>query len=362
METYSVIGLMSGTSGDGLDIAHCHFTKDEHWQYALGKCKTAPFPAELGRRLMNSHLLSALELQLLDVDLGKWMGDQVHQFCHDLPEPPLIVCSHGHTVFHQPGQGLSLQIGSGHWLAQRAKLPVINDFRMKDISLGGQGAPLVPIGDRLLFSAYDFCLNLGGISNISMEVKGLRRAFDCSPFNGLLNHFAKKLGAEYDDQGRWASEGKLNSSLLATLNALPYYQQSGAKSLGREDLERDFLPLLDQSQLASKDILATLIAHFAQQIASVIREHQTRKNARVLVTGGGAYHRFFLERLGQELPSETSLVVPEAAVLEFKEALIFGFLGVLKLREEKNCLASVTGAAEDSSGGTWYDYRSSKLT
>lgn len=288
------------------------------------------------------------------------MGIAVKEFCEDLSEKPMVVCSHGHTVFHQPEKGLSFQIGNGYWLAQKSEMPVLNDFRMKDISLGGQGAPLVPIGDRLLFSDYDFCLNLGGISNISMEFNGERKAFDCTPFNGLFNHFAQKLGAAYDDNGKWAEEGQVNPSLLDELNSLPYYLKVGAKSLGREDLHADFLPILERSEIPTKDLLATLSAHFAFQIAKIIRASQSSVNSKVLITGGGAYHQTFIRDLKKELPSETEIIIPIRELIEFKEALIFGFLGVLKMCEENNCLASVTGAREDSSGGTWYDYRPSK--
>lgn len=350
---------MSGTSGDGLDIAHCSFEREDTWSFDLLKVQTVPFPEALGALLMHAHELSGLDLQFLDVQLGKWMGECVKTFCEDLSEKPLAVCSHGHTVFHQPDKGLSLQIGNGYWLAQKSELPAINDFRMKDISLGGQGAPLVPVGDQLLFSDYDFCLNLGGISNISMEVSGERKAFDCTPFNGLLNHFAKVLGAEYDQDGNWAAEGAQNEILLDSLNALAYYKVKGAKSLGREDLEADFLPLLQKSGLPPKNILATLVAHFAFQIGRIIRDFQRNDQPKILVTGGGAYHETFIEKLKTELSAGSVVIVPDQGLLEFKEALIFGFLGVLKMCEENNCLASVTGAKSDSSGGTWYDYRPS---
>jgi anhydro-N-acetylmuramic acid kinase len=342
---------MSGTSGDGLDLAMCRFSKSTRWSYEILAAETAPFPAELERDLMNSHLLSAVDLSLLDVSFGKWMGDQVNAFREKTQIEPEAICSHGHTVFHQPGKGLSLQIGNGWALHQRTGLKIINDFRMLDVQFGGQGAPLVPIGDQLLFSGQDFCINLGGIANISMDYQSRRIAFDTCPFNLLLNEQAKKLGNNYDDQGQWASEGNCDQLLLKALNVLPFYQNTAAKSLGREDLERDFNPLIENSGLDPKSILATLVRHYAFQIGKVIRTYSTSQSPKVLLTGGGAYHTFFIEELTRELDGKILLYPADRQLIEFKEALIFGFLGVLRLEGQDNCLRSVTGASQDSCGG-----------
>ena len=354
-ERYTLIGLMSGTSGDGLDLAHCHFEYQEgKWSYEILQAETRPFPLELGSALAASHLLSGLDLALLDVNFGRWMGEQVKNFCLQHQVKPMAVASHGHTVFHQPEKGLSLQIGNGWALHQASGETILADFRMLDVQLGGQGAPLVPIGDRLLFPQVDFCINLGGISNLSLEKNEQRIAFDCSPFNLLLNREAQKLGNPYDQDGTWAKEGNLDPKLLAQLNTLPFYSVSGAKSLGRESIDQFFLPLLDQSGLSPKDCLHTLVEHFAIQIAAVIRKHATKAAPSVLLTGGGAYNRYFVERLDHHLNQNWVQVEASKELIEFKEALIFAFLGVLKLRGEANALASVTGASRDSSGGAIY--------
>jgi len=350
-KSYTVIGLMSGTSGDGLDLALCRFSKSTHWNFEILASATAPFPKELETKLMNSHLLSALDLSLLDVAFGNWMGEQVGIFCEQNQASPDAVCSHGHTVFHQPSKGLSLQIGNGWAMHQKTGLKVINDFRMLDVQLGGQGAPLVPIGDQLLFSDQDFCINLGGIANISMDHQSNRIAFDTCPFNLLLNAQARKLGKNYDDQGKWAREGTCDQQLLQALNELPFYKTTKAKSLGREDLEGDFMPLIENSRLEPNSILATLVRHYAVQLANVIRKYSNTANPKVLLTGGGAYNTFFKETLSEELGGKISYYPAGNQLIEFKEALIFGFLGVLRLRGETNCLRSVTGASSDSSGG-----------
>jgi anhydro-N-acetylmuramic acid kinase len=351
-ERYTLIGLMSGTSGDGLDLAHCHFEYQKGlWNYEILQAETRPFPKELGEALATSHLLSGLDLSLLDVNFGRWMGEQVKNFCLEQQVKPMAVASHGHTVFHQPEKGLSLQIGNGWALHQASGERVLADFRMLDVQLGGQGAPLVPIGDQLLFSQVDFCINLGGISNLSLDKNGQRIAFDCSPFNLLLNREAVKLGSAYDHDGAWARAGNLNEPLLAQLNALPFYAVSGAKSLGRESIDQVFIPLLKQPGLSPKDCLRTLVEHFAIQIAALIRTHASKAAPSVLLTGGGAYNRYFVERLDHHLCQQWIQVEATKELIEFKEALIFAFLGVLKLRGEANALASVTGAIRDSSGG-----------
>jgi anhydro-N-acetylmuramic acid kinase len=353
-ERYTLIGLMSGTSGDGLDLAHCHFEFQDAWTYEILQSQTVPFPINLGRSLQNSHLLSALDLSLLDVEFGRWMGEQVTLFCKEYQVKPMAVASHGHTVFHQPDKRLSLQIGNGWSLHSASGEKVITDFRMLDVQLGGQGAPLVPIGDRLLFPSVDYCINLGGISNISMEFQGRRIAFDTSPFNLLLNHEAKKLGKPYDEGGSWAREGGMDSALFEKLNGLPFYTSHMAKSLGREDIERDYLPLLNSSGLAPKDVLSTLVEHFAYQIASVIRHYTPTSSPTVLLTGGGAYNSYFVERLDFHLERKWIQLSASSELIEFKEALIFAFLGALRLKGEVNCLASVTGASCDSMGGVIY--------
>lgn len=348
---YTVIGLMSGTSGDGLDLALCEFEKSESWKFQILEAETVTFPSLLESDLMNSHILSALELSLLDVSFGRWMGEMVNAFCKRYNCQPDAICSHGHTVYHQPNKGLSLQIGNGWALHQSTGMKVINDFRMMDVQLGGQGAPLVPIGDKLLFPEMNFCINLGGIANISMEWNGNRIAFDTCPFNLLLNKQAKLLGANYDDQGKWASEGTIDRILLEKLNLIPFYKKNSVKSLGREDLEKDFMPLISDSEASPKNILATLVAHFAIQIGRVIRDYSNQPIPKVLLTGGGAYHTFFVQSLEKQLHGSINIAGQTPRLIEFKEALIFSFLGVLRLRGDMNCLRSVTGATEDSSGG-----------
>ena len=351
LQVHNIIGLMSGTSGDGLDIAYCHFKKSTDWSFQIVKAETLPFPEKLGKDLSNSHLMSALDLSILDVAFGKWMGEVTNDFVLKYQIDVQAIASHGHTVFHQPQKGLSLQIGNGWAMHVASGLPVINDFRMLDVQLGGQGAPLVPIGDELLFSDFDYCINLGGIANISMNVSGQRRAFDICPFNLLLNHYAKSQGQPYDQGGGLARSGKVIPQMLDKLNAIPYYKIDGAKSLGREDVE-EFFQIIDSGKFIDpKDKLRTIVEHSIFQIKSIIK-----KEGKLLLTGGGAFNTFFVEQLKKALGE--SIVIPEtdSTLINFKEALIFAFLGVQRMRKENNSLASVTGANQDSCGGILYGF------
>ena len=352
---YKMVGLMSGTSGDGLDIVYCELNKNVNWTFKIGPAETIPFPDQLRKDLFSSHDFSGRDLNFLDMGFGKWMGEQVKVFCEKHGLHPDAIASHGHTVFHQPEKGTTLQIGNGWSLFEAAGYPVINDFRTQDVQLGGQGAPLVPIGDQKLFGEYDFCLNLGGISNISMESPDGRIAFDICPFNLLLNPLALRLGLPYDDGGAIAKTGSIIPDFLSQLEKLPYYEHNVAKSLARENVDEDYAPLINFRQEAIEDILATLIDHFSLRISDVVsRNRPSGKDVRILVTGGGAYHSFFMDKLAVRCGGRVNLILPEKAIIDFKEALIFAFLGVLRIRGEANCLCSVTGAKRDSCGGTLY--------
>lgn len=354
MEEYKVVGLMSGTSLDGLDLAYCHYTKaGGKWKFNLQKAMTVAYPNVINQQLSIATNLSGLELSMLDLHLGQWYGDRVKEFIESENLDVDLVASHGHTIFHQPETGLTTQIGSGIEIMNRCRLPVINDFRSLDVSLGGQGAPLVPIGDKLLFSDYDFCLNLGGIANISFDKEKLRRAFDIGPCNILLNHIAKRFDMAYDKDGRIAQSGSINYDLLKDLNNLHYYSKSYPKTLGYEWIDKNILSTIDAKQISDKDLLATFTEHIANQIAINVNK-MTQRNARMLLTGGGAFNKFLIASISQKLDKAITMKIPVPKIISFKEAIIFGFLGVLRLRKEHNCLASVTGAKEDSCSGNIY--------
>jgi anhydro-N-acetylmuramic acid kinase len=345
MNSYTVIGVMSGTSMDGLDLACCTFAKEHSWSFNIDKAVTIPYPSSWRELLRKLPDFSAIEITQADMEYGRYIGQEITRFIEDNKLKPSLIASHGHTVFHQPSKGFTLQVGNGNAIAAETKLPVIFDFRALDVTKGGQGAPLVPAGDRYLFAEFDYCLNLGGFANISFEETGNRIAFDICPVNIVLNELVKILNLDYDKDGALAQSGKLIEPLLNKLEELDYYRRPYPKSLGREWVIEHILPILHNDSISMEDKLYTFTFHVACRISEVI----DRNPGRVLVTGGGAYNAFLINLLKQKSYSE--LVLPDSILIEFKEALIFAFLGLLRFRNEINCLASVTGAESDSSTG-----------
>lgn len=340
---------MSGSSLDGVDLASCEFVKrNKSWVFKILAAETFPYPAPLKAMLEQADPLSTEQLRDLDLHLGLHYGNLLNDFHAKNGIRPALICSHGHTLLHEPHRGLTLQAGNGKEISKLTGVKVVNDFRREDVAQGGQGAPLVPIGDRLLFGEYEGCLNLGGFANISFEDENeKRRAYDIGPVNMALNWIAGLEGLEYDRDGNLARSGDISKNLLETLNKLDYYRQSPPKSLGREWFMETFLPHLQTREIPTADLMATVAEHIAIQIAKGI--HSAGISS-VLLTGGGALNLYLLERL--KYHTKADIVIPDTELIQFKEAVIFAFLGLLKMRGEINCLASVTGGREDLSAGT----------
>jgi anhydro-N-acetylmuramic acid kinase len=354
-ETIKVIGVMSGTSLDGLDVAYCHFTFDaEKWHFQLLKAETIEYSTDWLDRLKNATQLATPNFIQLHKEYGYYLGEQINDFVNRNNLLVDFIASHGHTVFHEPEKNKTFQIGDGNYIASKCKLPVISDFRTMDIAYNGQGAPLVPIGDELLFSDYDFCLNLGGFSNISYKKGNKRIAFDICPCNLVLNLLANKLGFDYDKNGELAKNGTINEELLKQLNTLDFYKQQYPKSLGTEWLEENITPILKKSKINAEDKLATFVEHIAYQVGESINSEVTSKNRKLLITGGGALNSYLVNRIIEHC--NCTVVIPKKEIIDFKEAIIFAFLGVLRFKKLPNCLSTVTGANKDVIGGTivWY--------
>lgn len=362
-----ILGLMSGTSLDGVDLALCDLNDGG---YHVLAAETVPYSAEWRQRLSTLENATALEYAMAHVELGHFYGQIINKFLKD-KERPEAIASHGHTIFHQPHLGLTTQIGDPDAIAAATGIQVVGNFRTLDVALGGQGAPLVPIGDELLFPHYDACLNLGGIANISYrsevggrryvvggrryEVGGRRSeaalkrvAFDICPCNMALNRLAARLGQPYDPEGSIARRGVFNERLSKTLENIEYYSVAPPKSLGKEWFLSDFWPLVSAAGLPIEDLLCTVTHHIARQISHVVL-HQNI--ASMLITGGGAHNAYLVELLSALLPS-VEITVPDNLTINYKEAIVFAFLGYLRLTSQINTLASVTGARCDSIGGT----------
>lgn len=344
MAKYRVIGLMSGTSLDGVDLAFAEIDSDT-FTYKLLTTTTVAYSNQWIKTLKEAFYFSKEKLASLDVEYGNYLAETINYFIEQFDLTNIdFIASHGHTIHHQPEKGYTLQIGSGKTIAKKTKLKTVCNFREQDVKLGGQGAPLVPIGDKLLFSEYDYCLNLGGFSNISFEISGIRKAFDICPVNIVLNHYANKIGLPYDNRGKIAKSGKVNQELLNELNNLEFYKGNSTKSLGYEFVVEIIFPILDKYKLEIATILRTFVEHIAIQIAIKLT-----KNTSLLITGGGVFNTFLIERL--IALSSVKIHLPTTNLINYKEALIFALLGVLRVEEKVNCLQSVTGASKNHSSG-----------
>ncbi|MFS4415720.1 anhydro-N-acetylmuramic acid kinase [Maribacter sp. 2307ULW6-5] len=351
-KTFNILGLMSGTSLDGLDLCYCHiWKKQDQWTFEILQSESRTYPKGMRSRLKHAIELPSEELLQFHNSYGTWLGRQSKDFLQKHKLQVDAIASHGHTVHHRPEQGLTFQLGSGQHLANTSGNRVVCDFRTNDVALGGQGAPLVPIGDRLFFSEYDQCLNLGGISNISFEMEGRRVAYDIGLANMALNHLTRKIDLEYDENGNLAASGRVNAPLLEKLNALAYYQLPFPKSTGYEWFTDEVVPLLDTTPDRMENLLHTTVHHICDQIALQLEKYRTKDLQRMLVTGGGALNGFLISTLREKLGARTEVVVPSKTLIDYKEALIFALMGALRLAGETNVLRSVTGAERDSCSG-----------
>ncbi len=349
--TKYIIGVMSGTSLDGLDLVYVKINAEENYHFEILKAETISYSNEWKSALKEGFHLSGEKLVKLDADYGIYLGKTLLNFIEENNIEKLdFIASHGHTIFHNPEKKYTLQIGNGPYIASITGIKTICDFRVQDVALGGQGAPLVPIGDELLFSKYDYCLNLGGFSNISFNQNQQRIAFDICPVNIVLNHYVTALNMEYDDKGEIASEGNIDNNLLKTLNSLPFYNDAKPKSLGYEFVVETIFPMIDKHNLSIKDVLRTFVEHIAIQISKKIDSDSGKT---LLITGGGAFNTFLIARL--QSYTTTKLIIPEESIINYKEALVFGLLGLLKDEGKNNCLKSVTGAIKDHSSGVVFE-------
>lgn len=344
-----VVGIMSGTSLDGVDLALVEFEGVQTISFQILAAVTVPYPDVWSKRLKTCNGLSAEEFLKLHNEYGNYLGDLCKVFIKKNNSEAEVIASHGHTIFHQPDNRFTFQLGSGACIAATTGVTTVSDFRSLDVALGGQGAPLVPIGDRLLFGEYDYCLNLGGFGNISFEKTGERIAFDCCPVNMILNLLANERGFDFDKNGNLSASGSFNQELFDNLNRIKFYHQSYPKSLGAEWFKSEFLPLIEQSKITLEDKLHTLCHHIAYQVSKCLLLKHT-DHSKMLVTGGGARNTF-LQQLMKQYCS-VQIIIPEERIVDFKEALIFAFLGYLRIAEMPNSLSSVTGAASNSTGGS----------
>ena len=353
---YRAIGLMSGSSMDGLDIAFAEFQETSgKWNFEIKAVACYPYDEEWITRLKNATELKALDYQLLHTAYGHYIGEMVNQFIEEnnLHHQVQLIASHGHTTFHVPTERMTAQLGDGAAIAAETGINTVSDLRAMDLARGGHGAPIVPIGEKLLLGEYPIFLNLGGIANISFNDPKQYIAFDVCPANRVLNLLSVSLNKHFDEGGQMASSGRINEKLLLLLNDLEYYKLPYPKSLSNDFGTDVVYTLIRNKKISAEDGLRTYVEHVAIQIKNAVRLAPTpTPGSRILLTGGGAHNHFLVERIAALLHEfNIEVTVPEKNIVDYKEALIMALIGVLRWREETNTLASVTGASSDSIGG-----------
>lgn len=353
---YKVIGLMSGSSLDGLDIAFVEFSeKAGNWSFEILNATCVPYDINWTEKLKSAINVSAMDYQLLHTAYGKYLGEKVNDFIetNGLHHKVNLIGSHGHTTFHSPEKHMTHQLGEGAAIAAETKLPVVSDLRALDIAFGGQGAPIVPIGEKLLFPDYHFFLNMGGIANVSANTENEIIAFDICAANRVLNMLSAEKGQDYDDGGKMAASGKINNELLEKLNSLDYYFIPHPKSLANSFGTDIIYPLIKEFKLSIEDALCTYVEHICIQVKqSLSTFFSNAAIQKLMITGGGAFNNFLIERLSINLREiNFEVFIPAEEIVQYKEALIMALIGILRWREQYNVLASVTGASQNSIGG-----------
>lgn len=360
MNEYHVIGLMSGTSLDGLDMVHVLFSKEDKWRFEVLHANYYPYSAAFQQTLRDIPQLDAPTFWKTHVELGTFFGQQVAAFIRDEQIQASIDCvvSHGQTVFHQPEQHYTAQIGCGAALAAASKQTVVCDLRSMDVALNGQGAPLVPMAEHYLFHEHKIFLNLGGIANVSIHEQNEIKAFDIGPANTLLNHYARKLGNDYDENGQRARSGKVIDEVLEHWSRDAFFLTSGPKSLHTDYIVRNFIEVIEEENFNTEDLLATAVELIAIKTGDVVRQNivSLPKHSGMFTTGGGALNEYLIERISYYMP--IPVIVPEKLIVQNKEAIAIGFLGLLRYLNQVNCFKSVTGADYDSMGGCIYSFKS----
>ena len=356
MRKYNIVGVMSGTSMDGLDIAHCTLEEQEEgkWSYSINAATTISYGEKWRLRLSKLRHQNSMIFHKTDRYYGQFIGENIKQFLTDNKLEADLVSSHGHTVFHQPENNITVQIGDGNSIYAYTGIPTVTNFRALDVIMGGEGAPLVGVADQMLFGEYAMCLNLGGFANISSDINGNRVAYDVGPCNIVLNRIAREFDQEYDKDGEIAERGAIDYDLLSDLNEIEFYSYEPPKSLGREWISTNFWSHVRNSVAKKEDKMKTLVDHIAQQVGNNVEDLCGGEPAgkRLLITGGGAFNNTLISHI--KTHTEAEVVVPDAMLVDYKEALAFALLGILRVQNKTNVYKVATGAKESTVSGSLY--------
>jgi anhydro-N-acetylmuramic acid kinase len=351
---YRAIGVMSGSALEGLDIIFAEFhISSGAWQYTVQAAECYPYTDDWREKIRTAGSLSSIDYLALHAEFGHYIGEQVNRFieAHQLQYKVQLVVSHGHISFHLPEKKLTAQLGEGASIAAVTGINVVSDLRVMDVALGGKGAPLFPLGEKLLFSEYACFLNIGSIANITFHEPGGVIAFDVCPANRILNMLAAQSGKAYDDGGKMAKAGEVKPELLKILNGLEYYSMPYPKSLTSDFASDVIYPLVRGAGV--NDAMRTVVEHIAVQTANAVSQlNKGGAPLKLLITGGGANNSFLVSRIQSLLePLNVEAVLPDPYIVDFKESLVVALLGILRWREENSALAEITGASRDSIGG-----------
>ena len=356
MRKYNIVGVMSGTSMDGLDIAHVTLEEvsEGKWSYSINASKTVNYGETWRLRLSKLRHQNSMIFHKTDRFYGQYIGENIKAFLEENGLEADLISSHGHTVFHQPENNITVQIGDGNSIYAHTGIPTVTNFRALDVVLGGEGAPLVGIADEMMFGEFAMCLNLGGFANISADINGNRVAYDVAPCNIILNRIAREFGKEYDEDGEIAERGAIDYELLTDLNEIDFYTYEPPKSLGREWISSNFWSHVRNSVAKKEDKMKTLVDHIAQQIGNNIEDLSSGdpSGKRVFITGGGVFNKTLISHIRTHTDAE--VVVPDDMMINYKESLAFALLGILRVQNKTNVYKVATGASENTVSGSLY--------
>lgn len=358
-ESSDILGVMSGSSMDGLDLAFIRLNTEVgkpgllSASYELLHGATMPIPEELLNQLKYSSKLDALSLLTLDQDFGSWAGKAIDTAIKQTSFSPSLIGFHGHTVFHFPDRKVSFQLGHGAVLSAYTQLPVVTDFRSQDMALGGQGAPMVSIAEKWLWPDYSGFLNLGGICNITLKkTKEAYESADIWVCNQILNHLAREVGHSYDDRGLIAAKGLPIDELIEALLLAEWFEKKAPKSLDNSYLYEEVIPLFNKYRdYSTGDKLHSAVIVIAKAIANHVNAvyHSEAIQGGIMLTGGGALNDFLVEKIRAELTCD--IFLPDLETIQFKEAIMVAFAGWLRWRGLPNFIKEATGAKSDAIGG-----------
>jgi anhydro-N-acetylmuramic acid kinase len=347
-----ILGAMSGSSLDGLDLAICSFTDQSI--FTIHNSTTIELPLDLRTKLKNFSTLNAFQIADLDAYFALFSAHSIRDFTNNWIGGISLVVSHGHTLYHNPANAVSWQIGNGGIIAAVTGIDTLCDLRVQDVALGGQGAPLAALVDLNLFKDYTGLLNLGGIANITINQSNTVYSWDISPCNQVFNHLAQKEGKEFDKGGSIARSGKILMELIHKWQENTYFSQMPPKSMDNTWVKENYIKEIDKIDQPVKILMASFAEFVAIQLSKDLKSLDLNPG-KILVTGGGAFNAHFISRLKVHLsPLNWVVEVAEESLINYKEAMLMAYMGHRYINKKTNTISTATGAEKDLISGALY--------